>query len=145
MIDSALKSCLGKILSGYTVIAAYLFGSVASGRTTPLSDVDIALLVDEAQFQKSERLKFELIVEEQIAQHCGIGRCDVRVINDAPVIIRGEVITNGILLFCMDEDARVEFETRTLAEYFDFIPLVEAVSKAYLEQIRERGFNGQHS
>lgn len=34
------------------VLLAYLFGSVAQGRTNRLSDIDIALLVDEEEFEK---------------------------------------------------------------------------------------------
>ncbi|MEM4234743.1 MAG: nucleotidyltransferase domain-containing protein, partial [Candidatus Methanomethylicaceae archaeon] len=34
------------------ILLAYLFGSAARGRTNKLSDIDIALLVDEKKFQK---------------------------------------------------------------------------------------------
>ena len=41
-IDAA---SLEPVFARYPVVAAYLFGSQASGATTPLSDVDIAVLL----------------------------------------------------------------------------------------------------
>ena len=67
---------------------------------------------------------------------------DVRVINEAPIMVRGEVVTSGLLLYSGDEVARVEFETRTYSEYFDFLPTAVAIREAHLERIAKRGLNG---
>jgi hypothetical protein len=143
VIDDALKSCLGKVLSHYPIVAAYLYGSVATGQTTPFSDVDIALVVAQNSLPKLKRLEFELEIEEKIASQCNIDRADVRVVNDAPIIFRGEVVTNGILLYCQDDDDRIEFETRSRSEYFDFLPLANMLTDAHLDLVRARGLNGQ--
>ena len=48
----------GQILAQYapTLVVAYLFGSAATGQTTPLSDIDIAILVIEpANHNSSEK------------------------------------------------------------------------------------------
>ena len=124
-IDSRFKTNLAGILSQYPILAAYLFGSTAEGRATPLSDVDIALVFDQARFSASNRLQLELEIEDQVSQVCEIPNADVRIINDAPLVIQGEVLTNGILLYSPDEEARVDYETRTRMEYFDFQLLIE--------------------
>lgn len=41
-IIGQLKTCLSDILRDRPVLLAYVFGSVAAGHPTPLSDIDIA-------------------------------------------------------------------------------------------------------
>ena len=74
-----LRACLPQLLSNYPVILAYLYGSTAVGQATPLSDVDIALVMDENQFVPVDRLKLELEIENQIACECNMDKLDVRI------------------------------------------------------------------
>jgi len=142
VIDDLLSSRLTRLLSEYPVVSAYLYSSAARGQMTPFSDVDIALVVAEDSVSILDRLQFELEIEEKIDRLCGIGSADVHVINDAPIMVRGEVIISGLLLFCQDEVSRVEFETRTYSEYFDFLPIAVSLREARLDRIYERGLNG---
>jgi predicted nucleotidyltransferase len=64
----SLRSCLGKLLQPSPVVLAYLFGSAATGRMTPLSDVDIALVIDGNALPPSKRLQFELMLEDKIKE-----------------------------------------------------------------------------
>ena len=136
--DVHIRSCLAELLSRYPIIAAYLYGSVARGQATPLSDLDIALVVYEDKLPRTKRLKFELEVEERVVEQCGLRRAELRVINDAPIIIRGEIVTDGILLYCQDDEARIEFETRTRSAYFDFLPFAGKLAEDQLEQMHFR-------
>jgi hypothetical protein len=52
-------------------------------------------------------------------------------------MVRGEVVTNGILLFSRDEGFRVDYETSTRSEYFDFMPVAAMHRQAYFERLRE--------
>lgn len=61
-----LRSCFQDLLSSEPVTLAYLFGSAATGRMTPLSDVDIALVIDDEAIAPDDRLKFELRIEDLI-------------------------------------------------------------------------------
>lgn len=131
------------MLAPHPVALAYLFGSAAAAQTTPFSDVDIALVLDEKRADMSKRLSFELALEAEIAERCGLSRVDVRVINDAPLVLRGQVVTDGILLFSRDDEARIDFETRTRAQYFDFLPAAESAREVFFANVRERGLNGQ--
>lgn len=69
----------------------------------------------------------------------GILKPDVRVIDDMPLSFRGQVATQGIRLYSRDEVARVEFETRTWKEYFDFEPVARMMREAFFNDIREHG------
>jgi hypothetical protein len=68
---------------------------------------------------------------------------DVRIINRAPLMVRGEVITKGSLLFSREEQFRVGFETQVRSEYFDFLPIAKALQRAHFKRLREGGLNGQ--
>ena len=138
----ALQAELAKILALHPVALAYLFGSAATGLTTPFSDVDIALVLERGATLPS-RLHFELAIEDEIAARCGLSHADVHVINDAPLELRGEVVTQGVLLYARDEETRIEFETHTRMEYFDFQPVAEFFRKAFFADLRERGLSGQ--
>jgi predicted nucleotidyltransferase len=133
------QASIAQVLSQYPIVAAYLYGSVAAGIATPLSDVDIALVVAEGKLPREGRLKFELEVEGKVADACDLPKADVRTINDAPIMVKGEVITNGILLYTGNDAKRVEFETRTLSEYFDFRPVADYLRKAYFAHVRKNG------
>lgn len=139
---SSLKSCLGHILPHYPVNLAYLFGSAATGQNTPLSDVDIALVLTAEMITPGQQLSMELKLAEEISRHCAITDVDVRIINTAPLMLRGDVITQGILLYCTDEPFRIAFETSTRSEYFDFLPTAAQIQQGYLDRLLERGLNG---
>jgi predicted nucleotidyltransferase len=142
-LTSQQQASLAQVLSQYPIVAAYLYGSVAAGIATPLSDVDIALVVVEGKLPRDGRLKFELEVEGKVADACNLSKADVRTINDAPIMVKGEVVTNGILLYRGNNDARIEFETRTRSEYFDFLPIATSLRKDRFKRLRQRGLNGK--
>ena len=64
---------------------------------------------------------------------------DVRSINRAPLKIKGEVVTRGILLYSADESFRVSFEVDTRKRYFDFLPALKYMRRIYLQSVKERG------
>jgi hypothetical protein len=133
---------IAAVLAAYPAVSlAYLFGSAASGHMTPLSDVDIALIAD-PPLSPRDKLRLELAVADALAQHCGLVDADVRVINEAPVMLRGQVVTEGHLLFARDEVTRVEFETRTRSEYFDFSPIAEQLREVFFADVLQRGLHG---
>lgn len=137
-----LKSNIGVVLADYPVSTAYLYGSTATGLTTPFSDVDVALLL-EKPLSDEERLRLELRIETELAEKLGVRNADVRVVNDAPLPLRGQVVCRGILLYCKDHGARVDFETSTRSAYFDFLPVIEEQRRAFFADLRERGLHGK--
>lgn len=138
-----LRQLLGRVLEDRPVAAAYLYGSAARGEMTSLSDVDIGLLI-RYPLSLLEKLDLELAVEVELAS-LGWGRSEVRVVNEAPIALRGDLVTEGILLYSADESARVDFETRARGEYFDFLPYLELIREHYLrtsfEELDGKGHN----
>jgi predicted nucleotidyltransferase len=117
---------------------AYLFGSQASGRTTALSDVDIAVC------PSGDGLP---IYRSLLA---GLSRClegeemDLILLTDAPPTFAHQVITNGRLIFCRDPHERVAFESQVIREYMDFGSL-KAQQQAFLRRRILEGQMGEHT
>ena len=141
ILTRKLRQALAAVLRYQPVQAAYLYGSMTTGRVTPFSDVDIALVVDPG-LTPLERLKLMLYLQVELADRCDVHNADVRVINDAPLVFRGRVVCDGILLYTRDEQTRIEFETATRAEYFDYLPIHQRLQEAFFAGIQERGLYG---
>lgn len=138
---SKLVGVFPRILEHQPVSLAYLYGSVTTGQTTPFSDVDIALLVDE-DLSPLEKLKLTLRIQLDLADHADISNADVRIINDAPLVFRGRVVSDALLVYSRDEQERVEFETATRLCYFDYQPVHKRLQDAFFADLRERGLYG---
>ena len=137
LVDT-LRQCLPQILEELPVQLAYLYGSVARGEETPSSDVDIALVCD-AETPPDQRLRLMLDVSTELSRRARIVEVDVRVINDAPLVFRGRVACEGVLLYARDKGQQIEFETRTRDEYFDYLPFHRRLQDAFLANVQEQG------
>jgi predicted nucleotidyltransferase len=137
LVDS-LRRYAPQILKDLPVQLAYLYGSTARGEETPSSDVDIAIVCDD-EISPEQRLRLMLNVSAELSRRTGIAEVDIRVINDAPLVFRGRIACEGILLFARDKAQQIEFETRTRDEYFDYLPFHRRLQDAFLANVRERG------
>jgi predicted nucleotidyltransferase len=108
----------------------YVFGSVANGSERESSDIDLAvLLAPAAEPAAFERLAADL---ETLS-----GRpVDLVDLGGAPPILAREIVSNGQLLFCRDEEQRILFESRTIARYLDTAHL-RRVQYGYLKERAE--------
>jgi predicted nucleotidyltransferase len=138
---SKLRERLPMILESEPVQLAYLYGSSATGRTTSLSDVDIALVVG-GVLDPLDRLKLILRLQMALAENCDIRNADVRVIDDAPLVFRGRVVSDGVSVYTRNEAERIAFETTTRMRYFDYLPIHRALQAEFFEDLRERGLYG---
>jgi uncharacterized protein len=140
-LTDQLRGAAESIFGTAPVALAYLHGSQASGQATPLSDVDVAI-VTEGVISARDRLRLELSLETALAAFLGRD-VDVRVINQAPLPVRGRVVQTGVLLYARDDAVRVDFETAVRSAYFDFLPVVQYHRAAYFASQRailtERG------
>ncbi|HEY65876.1 MAG TPA: nucleotidyltransferase domain-containing protein [Caldilineae bacterium] len=133
-----LRRYLPAILEKQPIQLAYLYGSVARDEITPFSDIDIAL-VGERAFSPHERLDLMLNIALEVEDRCGLQDVDVRVINDAPLLLQGRVVTEGILLYARSDSERVRYETATRMRYFDYLPIHQRLRNAFLANVREQG------
>ena len=137
-IRTRLGKVLPSVLARYPVDAAYVYGSVARGTVTPFSDVDVALLLT-TPLPPYERLKLELTIQGEIEAASGLSPVDVRAINQAPLLVRGRIVQEGVLLYERDRVRRVAFEVATRKRYFDFAPAARRLRDAFLQHIRREG------
>ncbi|MFQ6100668.1 MAG: HepT-like ribonuclease domain-containing protein [Anaerolineae bacterium] len=104
----------------YPVTLVYLFGSAVREQRTPLSDVDVAVYLDEPDRARRVKVYASLLLD--LRQVLGDGSVDLVYLNDASPVLAYQIIT-GRLLYCADERQRVTVETRALRDYFDERPL----------------------
>ncbi len=123
------------------IVAAYLFGSLAEGRATPGSDVDIAVLLrDDADAAVGGERHLALMgALEQFADR----EVDVVMLNTASPILQQQVLRHGRLLYEGDRRARVEFEVRAGKIYADLRPMYDYFVRVLLQEIREVGLGGR--
>ena len=146
-IMAGLRLRLPDILKHRPILLAYAYGSVAAGCPTPLSDVDISLILSpDCGLDAYQRFMLELEIAAEIETHCGIQNADVRSINDAPLRVQGQVVTRGRLLYSKNTDFRVTYEVRTRKRYFDFQPVLAMMREAYFARLeadlREKALYG---
>lgn len=122
------------------VVAAYLFGSQATGKARPGSDVDTAVLLSEED--GLIRLERRLRMIDEVSELCG-READVIVLNDAPPLLQHQVLRHGRLLFERDRSARVEFEVRAGKIYADLKPMRRFFQRALFREIEEVGLGGR--
>ena len=121
------------------ISAAYLFGSRASGTAGPLSDTDLAVLV-EPTIGIDERFRLRLELIAQATRLLRTDRVDLIVLNDAPVLLRHRVIRDGELLVERERTAGVRFETATILEYLDTKPLRAELARGVQRRLTEGTF-----
>ncbi len=118
------------------VVLAYLFGSHARGRAWAQSDVDVAVLL-EGRPDNDQCFDMRLEVIGGLMGILHTNDVDVLILNQAPPALRYAVLRDGIVLFCRDRQAMIEFRVRTLNEYLDFKPFLKRHGDAILEKARK--------
>jgi uncharacterized protein len=103
------------------VAAVYLFGSVATGRDTSSSDVDIGILYETAPASTLEAGPFDLEgdLERRLRRPVHLV-----VLNGAPADLRIRVLRAQQLLVDRNRAARIRFEVATRNEFFDLEPML---------------------
>lgn len=129
-------STLQQRLSGYPeIVAAYLFGSVLTGKMNPMSDVDVALLLqDRVSLPRELSLSFDVISDVQKTFQ---READVKVLNhitDLPFLY--EVLSKGKLIYERDPAIHRGFVARAVIDYLDFKPVHEIALRNYARSLK---------
>jgi uncharacterized protein len=141
-IEEQLESLLAYLSEQPDVVLVYLFGSHARHQARATSDLDIAVLLDEQERDPLELLERRLDLGARV-QDIMRGPVDVVLLNRAPLLLQGEVMREGKLLYEADRAARVEYEVRARTLWFDFQPRLRVHQEALLQRARE-GSRGNH-
>lgn len=94
-----------------------VFGSRASGRPRPTSDLDVGVLPDTGDSEVRRKLQIKLAVA--LADLAPEGRVDVVLLDEAPPLLRHRILSSGRLLICRDREAWTELLVRTMREHGD--------------------------
>jgi len=120
-----------KVLSEESdILFAFLFGSYAKGTQDEKSDIDIAVyLKDESILERVPLYPSRLAIKIERALDKK-KTVDVRILNGSTLRFRSQVLRFGKLLHSKDEKKRIEFETSSLLQYYDFKPHLEKYDAA---------------
>ncbi len=120
------------------IAAAYLFGSYATGKISPMSDVDIAVLLKEP-YPKGRELMHEIsYLSYRIEKVLQAGEVDLIELNKQGLIFQHNVLRTGKLIYDADSDFRVKFVTKVISDYCDFEPTIRFIKKFHLRGIINR-------
>lgn len=115
---TAVEEKLRAVLEKHGEISfAYVHGSFAEG--LEFADVDIGLYLSALP---PDPLAYEIERESELARAGFLFAIDIRILNEAPLSFRYNVIKSGHPLFERSKDERSDFVERTLDLYFDFAP-----------------------
>jgi predicted nucleotidyltransferase len=117
-MDGLVEKVSGFFSKYPEVKVAYVFGSQAKGTASKLSDVDIAVLLDE-ELAPSERLELQMRFINELMRLLRQDDVDVAVLNDASLVLAHQVLKYGQLIHCADEQARFRFTYETYRDYLD--------------------------
>lgn len=127
-----------EIFKDYPYIAsAYLFGSQASGKIGPMSDVDIAVLLKEPYpegrylIHQMDYLSFR--IEELLKKEV-----DVVEMNRQGLIFQYNILRTGKLIYDSDKSFRANYMSRLISAYCDFEPTIRFIKRFHLDGIKNR-------
>ena len=131
MLSDETADRLRRVFAARSAVrGAYVFGSVASGRTWGESDLDLGIVVDEGEWEPSDKVPL-------------IGDCmdaarrdwiDLVVLNDAPLVLQFEAVRPNVLLYVAEDFDHGAFTSKILRMYWDFQPYLRRQRKAYKER-----------
>ncbi|NOK60678.1 MAG: nucleotidyltransferase domain-containing protein [Chloroflexi bacterium AL-W] len=133
MNDETRDTQLDQVFANTPVVLAYLFGSRAQSHARPDSDYDVAVLLD-ADLITRERGRWQLELIGRLIDTYRSDAVDLVVLNDAPPILRFEVIRHQYLLYNRDDQQRMVLHTRTMQEWFDWAPCYRHMQQERLKQ-----------
>jgi len=123
------------------VLFAYLFGSIAAGKTTALSDIDLAVYLDPSFREPTAGFGYqsELITElSAILER----KTDLVILNKSSLALKFQVINKGILIYNNDDHARRDFHEKTVRDYLDFKPFLEVQAQYLKKRLQDNTFGG---
>ncbi|NAZ25070.1 MAG: hypothetical protein GU357_04870 [Thermofilum sp.] len=124
--NATIEAC-----KSFDCIYALLFGSRAIGVSREYSDVDIAVKFKDSSGCLKKSLDLMSLVEKDLGMPV-----DVVPLNIADTIIKYEVYSSGIILFCQDYDEYMDDHINAVDEYMDFEPSFNWFYELTVREIR---------
>lgn len=123
-------------LQSLGVLAVYLFGSHAEGRSHPLSDLDLGIVLDTKQpYGENLNPVYEALYD-LFTDVFPDRPTDIVFLQRAGLEIAIDAIFYGEVLFEASAEKRVQFEEGIMLLYADFKPVLDQFDAAVLGRIR---------
>jgi predicted nucleotidyltransferase len=123
------QSLSALLASREEVLEAYLFGSHATGRAQPHSDIDVAVYVDERRAVHGA-YGYQAELTAALMSGLGANNVDVVVLNRAPPVLYHRVIRDGQRILSRDLRATTTREGYALSRYCDYLPQLAKIAAA---------------
>lgn len=127
---------MAEVLADFPEVAvAYLFGSTARGDARPDSDVDVAVVLPRGVHLKDcywELADLATRLEEVTAPH----EVDVVLLDGGKPILAHNVLREGRVIACHDEERRVDFESSAIVRALDWRPMYDRIAKAAVADVK---------
>jgi predicted nucleotidyltransferase len=129
-IEQKLKHVAPGIFSGTPVVFAYIYGSYVKALSHPYSDLDIGIYTKDIDIDACLDLELSLALhfDEQLNHQV---QSEVRTLNHLPLSVKGRILGEARLIYSINEEERVAFETRVRSAYFDFLPVIQQYRQTY--------------
>jgi predicted nucleotidyltransferase len=135
------KECVEKIIRYFSdqcdVSTVYLFGSVVKERTTPNSDVDIAVLFVRG-LSLLRRFERKLEIANDLEDTLKT-KVDIVDLENADLYFIHQVMLNKEIVLDRDIDRRVSFEVEKRRKYFDKKHFYDLYHSQALRRLGEKG------
>ncbi len=133
-IEQAIKTVV--VNASPPVIAAYLFGSHATGKVWAESDVDVALLFGETDV--SNQLEITGRLSEHLCQALNGAEVDVVSLDGVPTHFAYEILRTGKLAFCANPHERIQFEMGVFEKQTDEEPWLQIGRRYLMRRVKTR-------
>jgi len=101
------------------ISALFLYGSAVKNNLSPLSDIDIAILLD-SSFSNKEMFDIHLNITGKILDLLLIDEVDLQLLNTAPMRFINNILNHAKLMFCNNRGQLIDFTDQKKMAYLDF-------------------------
>lgn len=122
---------IGTVLNTYPfIVAAYQFGSTVRGQAGPLSDLDIAIVVDEQSAPPAiDLLRLELLLSHELQRRLNVREVDLIILNHQRLFLQHAVLHTGRLIYEANPTYRIRFAQKIIQAYLDFQPTLQFMAR----------------
>jgi predicted nucleotidyltransferase len=127
-----IRNAVIEVCEGEECAYALLFGSLARGTFKEYSDIDIAIKFKKGDDYLNKTLR--IMSKLSIKLNTDV---DVIPLNISDTIIKYEIYSNGILLFCKDYNEYMDDHVNAIDEYLDFEYVFNKFYERTVKEIRD--------
>jgi len=105
------------------ILFAFLFGSIANDKTTGISDIDIAVMLNESKIDKTKNpygYKAELLAK--LISVLSFDDIDLIILNEASLLLKHRIVQSGREIYTKDEKLSAEFRVKVMEQFLDLKP-----------------------